>query len=171
MNANACMCKCMTWWNSVMSQNHRRQTTDEAFKEHFFLLERGAFFRCFNFLSFIFIGKKQPINREGKDVSSIGTPLIQPRHWWWWGGDVCMRWTLMSSTYPEYDELGANAVEVHWNDSWRQQRGKQFKVWWQRHDCLIQLWQNLFGLTGSECLQSADLEVGRERVENEWALR
>ena len=34
----------MTWWRGVMSQSNRikGRTTDEAFKEHYFLWERGA---------------------------------------------------------------------------------------------------------------------------------
>ena len=41
------LCKCVTWWHSVMSQSHRIKggTTDEVFKalqEQCFLWERGA---------------------------------------------------------------------------------------------------------------------------------
>ena len=38
------LCKCVTWWCSVMSQSHRIKggTTDEAFMESFFLWEKQA---------------------------------------------------------------------------------------------------------------------------------
>ena len=42
--SNLLLCKCVTWWLSVMSQSHRIKggTPDEVFQGHCFLWERGA---------------------------------------------------------------------------------------------------------------------------------